>query len=149
MFNPGINILMGAINPGETAVLCCPGTMTPNSQGYCHSTLPSYRVTKGVEFIIPRGDIGTISDTSISAYGTTVAADILTFVAASPVTSRRTTEFNPPPSGRAFRWCPWLRSSTGPRTSRPRNPRLAPPEGWRWLLTTAMRGCCSSCGPWG
>ncbi|KAI9367632.1 hypothetical protein BJX61DRAFT_551223 [Aspergillus egyptiacus] len=42
----GFKDALGALlDRGETAVACCPRTMTPGANGYCYTTLPSHTVT--------------------------------------------------------------------------------------------------------
>ncbi len=89
---------MGAINPGENGGAVLPGhDDAPTRRGTATRRSRATGWTKGVEFIIPRGDIGTISDTSNQRLrhdrGGGTSSPLWR---ASPVTSRRTTEFNPP-----------------------------------------------------
>ncbi len=96
VWNPQVNVLMGAMDHGETAVLCCPASMTANTMGGCYSTLPGYRPTVGVRRVEPKGIRGTAVDTPLSIYGTTLRVDLLTYTATSPVTETATTTFRTP-----------------------------------------------------
>jgi hypothetical protein len=118
-FEPELDVVLAALDPGETALLCCP-RFAPSLQpigscsslsmarelilfsssyttigGACYSTLPSsvFTPTGGCEVILPDGDVGSV-------YGTwtigveTVTGDLETITATTPLLTV-TTSFAP------------------------------------------------------
>ncbi|KAH8888083.1 hypothetical protein GQ53DRAFT_872312 [Thozetella sp. PMI_491] len=61
---PILNVLMNAIDPGETAVVCCPSNWTADPLHGCYSTLPS-------SVYSPTGGFPAITGTIISTIFTT------------------------------------------------------------------------------
>lgn len=61
-------------------------------EGTCYSTLPNLKPTEGCLRLAPEDDFGTIG-TTLSIYGTTVSADLVTITGTKPVTATSTTEF--------------------------------------------------------
>ncbi|KAK1762743.1 hypothetical protein QBC33DRAFT_599929 [Phialemonium atrogriseum] len=86
MFNPGTNVLMDALDPGETAVMCCPSSYIADAHGLCWSALPTSvpKPTEYCERLIPNNDLDSITAT-FPLYGQTVTAEVFTFTATSPI----------------------------------------------------------------
>ncbi|KAJ0421243.1 hypothetical protein BJY00DRAFT_312157 [Aspergillus carlsbadensis] len=56
----GLNdALIALLEPSETAVWCCPQSMTAGSNGYCSSTLPTYPFSSACQTIFGEDDIAT------------------------------------------------------------------------------------------
>jgi len=63
-FEPQLDVFLAALDPGETAILCCPSSYTAVDGG-CYSTLPvsAFTPTGGCGDILPEEDLGTVSGT--------------------------------------------------------------------------------------
>ncbi|KAH6982577.1 hypothetical protein EDB80DRAFT_735947 [Ilyonectria destructans] len=86
-FKPYLDVFLAALDPGETAALCCPSSYTTIG-GACYSTLPRsiFTPTGGCERIIPDGDVGTVYGTWTIG-GQTITGALDTIKATSPVSS--------------------------------------------------------------
>ena len=62
-------------------------------EGTCYSTLPSLKPTEGCLRLVPNDDFGSIG-TTLSVYGTTISANLLTITATKPVTETTKTTFS-------------------------------------------------------
>ncbi|KAF4636553.1 hypothetical protein G7Y89_g1531 [Cudoniella acicularis] len=93
-FEPELDVFLAALDPGETAVACCPSSYTTIG-GACYSTLPSsvFTPTGGCEHILPDGDVGTVYGTWTIG-GQTITGGLETITATSPL-STVTTSFAP------------------------------------------------------
>ncbi|KAL2810796.1 hypothetical protein BJX63DRAFT_433892 [Aspergillus granulosus] len=56
-----VDILPSLLSSGETAVLCCPSSMTGARNGICYSTLPNYELTTGCQRYIPPEDYALVT----------------------------------------------------------------------------------------
>ncbi|KAJ5819348.1 hypothetical protein N7474_004939 [Penicillium riverlandense] len=90
------NVFLQVLDPRETAVLCCPKSMTPAPNGvYCYSTVPDYTPTSVCNEMMPTADADALPVTkSIWWYGKTVEAVLGAPITADAVISEtRTTHF--------------------------------------------------------
>ncbi|KAJ5819279.1 hypothetical protein N7474_004870 [Penicillium riverlandense] len=72
------NVFLQVLAPSETAVLCCPTSMTPGFNGDdCYSIVPDYTPSTMCQTQLPQVDVGTVESKSIWWYGTTVEANIM------------------------------------------------------------------------
>ncbi|KAJ5682740.1 hypothetical protein N7462_005905 [Penicillium macrosclerotiorum] len=86
IINPPANVLMQILDPSETAALCCPSSMTANSNIGCCSTLPEYKISTGCKNIIPNEDLANITRT-FWYYGVTAVGEVKNLVSTAPITS--------------------------------------------------------------
>jgi hypothetical protein len=62
-------------------------------EGTCYSTLPTLKPTEGCLRLVPYDDFGSFG-TTLSVYGTTISANLLTITATKPATETTTTTFS-------------------------------------------------------
>ncbi|KAJ5729600.1 uncharacterized protein N7483_004108 [Penicillium malachiteum] len=92
-FENRATLLMDLLDPNETAVMCCPSSMTADLKAGCYSTLPNYKPSVGCYELIPVTDMGGATKTVI-VNGTTHHQLIQTLVDTLPMTSSETTTFD-------------------------------------------------------
>jgi len=88
------NILMKAIAPGETAVLCCPSGWMADGDS-CTSTLPSLKFETGCIYEIPPEDYTFLPTTLTVPGSTTATGKIFTLTNTHPASHIMTTSFSP------------------------------------------------------
>ncbi|KAJ5729257.1 uncharacterized protein N7483_003765 [Penicillium malachiteum] len=86
------NLLMQVLADGETAALCCPSSMTGQTDIGCYATLPSYTPSTGCLRYFPEGDLTQVSATYWFD-GVTVVGEVESLIATSPITSIISTTF--------------------------------------------------------
>ncbi|KAH9208228.1 hypothetical protein DL95DRAFT_414975 [Leptodontidium sp. 2 PMI_412] len=93
-FEPPLDVFLAALDPGETAILCCPSSYTPGNGG-CYSTLPSsaFTPTTGCGKEGPEANYGTVNGTWTIG-GQTITGGLLTITGTIPM-SAVTTSFAP------------------------------------------------------
>lgn len=89
------NVLMQLLDPSETAVVCCPASMTADQLVGCYSTLRDYKISTGCNRFLPNADVSTIPSTEIWLYGTTVEGQLETLLSSLPVTQTQARSFAP------------------------------------------------------
>ncbi|KAJ6014256.1 hypothetical protein N7540_008847 [Penicillium herquei] len=90
--NPA-TLIMDLLDPSETAVMCCPSSMTADLDAGCYSTLPDYKPSVGCYELIPITDLGEATKT-VTVNGTTHHQLVQTLVNTLPMTSSETTTFD-------------------------------------------------------
>ncbi|KAJ5624465.1 hypothetical protein N7510_000774 [Penicillium lagena] len=85
-FNSPANVLMQLLDPSETAVMCCPSSMTAQEPMGCYSTLSDYKFSTGCNRGLPIADVSADMSTEIWFYGITVEGELQTFVSDLPIT---------------------------------------------------------------
>lgn len=98
-FEPQLDAFLAALDPGETAILCCPSSYTATDGG-CYSVLPrsAFTPTTGCRNEFPQADFGTVSGTwtlpeqtitggLLTVTGTIPISTVTTSFATSEVTS--------------------------------------------------------------
>ncbi|KAE9373099.1 hypothetical protein N431DRAFT_557298 [Stipitochalara longipes BDJ] len=92
IFEQDLDVILAALDPGETAAVCCPSSYTTMG-AVCYSTLPSsvFTPTAGCQRLLPPGDVGTISGT-FTIGGQTLTGELATFTGTTPP-STTTTSF--------------------------------------------------------
>ncbi|KAJ5703154.1 hypothetical protein N7488_010702 [Penicillium malachiteum] len=91
-FESPATLLLSLLDPSETAVVCCPSSMTADLSG-CYSTLPDYKPTVGCYELIPMTDLAAATKT-VTVNGTTHYHVLQTLVNTLPMTSAYTTTFD-------------------------------------------------------
>ncbi|KAJ5820597.1 hypothetical protein N7474_006188 [Penicillium riverlandense] len=89
------NVLMQLLDPSETAVMCCPSSMTADEIVGCYSTLSDYKISTGCIRIFPNADISTDMSTEIWVDGVTVEGRLETLVSDLPITQTLHRSFAP------------------------------------------------------
>lgn len=84
------NAFMQLLEPSETAVWCCPSSMTGNMMIGCYSTLPDYKVSTACEVVMPGDDFSIISTTYLFD-GTMVTGALETITATHPMSTHQFT----------------------------------------------------------
>ncbi|KAK6077034.1 hypothetical protein SCUP515_05217 [Seiridium cupressi] len=106
--NPAPNVLLQGLNDGETAVICCPSSYTVSIAGYCWSPLPSYPVpTEACAREIPPEDVDYTTEV-LSIFGTTITANVITYVSTSPITETHTEIFSTSEDWTAVTFAPFV-----------------------------------------
>ncbi|KAJ5094255.1 hypothetical protein N7456_010116 [Penicillium angulare] len=82
--NPA-NVLMQILDPSETAILCCPESMTGNTNLGCWSTLPDYPISTGCGCELDTDDFATVTETVWVDGKTAVWDDVLSLTATTPI----------------------------------------------------------------
>ncbi|KAK8033723.1 hypothetical protein PG991_003121 [Apiospora marii] len=86
----GHHALLGAMDHGETAILCCPSSMTARAlNGVCFAALPSVEVPRSVCFVGSASDY-TTGLTQLSIFGTTVSGRFNQATATGPLSTQTT-----------------------------------------------------------
>ncbi|KAL2059921.1 hypothetical protein VTL71DRAFT_10076 [Oculimacula yallundae] len=90
VFQPYLDVFVSALEPGETAILCCPSSYTA-APGNCYSAIPTsvFMPTTGCARMIPGEDIGTISGT-FTFGGQVFTGGALTITGTIPYSTRTT-----------------------------------------------------------
>ncbi|KAL3444146.1 hypothetical protein BJX65DRAFT_311113 [Aspergillus insuetus] len=85
-----VDVLPSILSPGETAVLCCPSSMTGGKNGICYSTLPIYELTTGCQRYLPP-DAYTLATTSYGLDGATTYGALISITDSPPSITSTTT----------------------------------------------------------
>lgn len=96
--NPVINAFTAALDPGETAIACCPESMTAVTDGVCVTTLPDVKPSTVCGRVIPDEDISTVT-TDLTLLGQHTTAVLITVGGTAPVTSTYTGSLGPEKTG--------------------------------------------------
>ncbi|KAH8434405.1 uncharacterized protein LDX57_012052 [Aspergillus melleus] len=86
IFHRPSDVLVQLLDPSETAVVCCPSSMTLSTDGGCHSTLPAHSVTSGCQRLFPM-EVLTEVNATFTQGDFTVTGLAWSINATSPITS--------------------------------------------------------------
>ncbi len=70
-----------------------PGSSMTGGEGTCYSTLPNLKPTEGCLRVAPSDDFSSFG-TTLSVYGTTISANLLTIMGTKPATESTKTTFS-------------------------------------------------------
>ncbi|KAL4878720.1 hypothetical protein BJY04DRAFT_220787 [Aspergillus karnatakaensis] len=89
-FNPR-DAVAALLDPGETAVMCCPSGMSVLDHGLCGSTLSSFEVSTVCNTVIRNPAVGTFTTGIPGDDGQTPTGEILLYTASNDPTTESTT----------------------------------------------------------
>ncbi|KAJ5365420.1 hypothetical protein N7517_008306 [Penicillium concentricum] len=81
------NVFVQMLEPNETAVWCCPSSMTANTLVGCYSALPDYEISTVCEMVMPSYNID-IESATVLLDGTTVSGPMMSLTGTHPVSTR-------------------------------------------------------------
>ncbi|KAJ5824639.1 hypothetical protein N7447_006979 [Penicillium robsamsonii] len=86
--NNRANVFMQMLEPNETAVWCCPSSMTANTLVGCYSTLPDYEISTVCSMVMPRNNVVTESAT-VLLDGTMVSGPMVSITGTHLISTTR------------------------------------------------------------